>query len=108
VRHLDRFFAARFHKTPQQWVRELRARLACKLLGQGWKTSAVAAELFFTDGSHLNREFRILYGVPCRAFMPCYGEPRPPNRAVKPWAPPAVDYWPSPSPSPSPAPRVLA
>jgi hypothetical protein len=38
LRHLERHFAKHFHKTPGAWTRDLRLRLAKKLISQGCRT----------------------------------------------------------------------
>jgi hypothetical protein len=42
-----------FKKTPVAWTRELRCELARKLIEEGWRNKAVAAELHFANDSHL-------------------------------------------------------
>jgi transcriptional regulator GlxA family with amidase domain len=60
LRQLERHFAKQFHRTPVEWTRDLRIRLAQQLISQGWSNKAVVAELGFTDSAHLCREFRKL------------------------------------------------
>ena len=72
LRQLERFFVERFNKTPIGWTRELRCRMARELIDKGWTGKAVAAELHFTNDSHLCNEFRRIYGVSPRAFAPTY------------------------------------
>src|SRR6266404_1861201 len=68
LRQMQRFFAERFEKTPREWARELRCRLARQLITQGWSSKAVAADLGFVDASHLCREFKRVYGVSPQTF----------------------------------------
>jgi len=72
LRQLERFFVERFNKTPGAWAQELRCRLARELIEAGWMNKAVAAELHFSNDSHLCHEFRRRYGVSPRAFAPTY------------------------------------
>ena len=72
LRQMQRFFAANFEKTPSEWARELRCRLARQLIAEGWSSKAVVLELGFFDGSHLSREFRHFHGAPPQAFAPSH------------------------------------
>ncbi len=59
VRAFERKFHDSFHVTPQQYVRKLRVRMACRALVYGDKPLAeVALECGFADQSHFTREFR--------------------------------------------------
>jgi AraC-like DNA-binding protein len=59
VRAFERKFQDAFHLTPQQYVRKLRVRMACRALVYGEKPlSEVALECGFADQSHFAREFR--------------------------------------------------
>jgi len=59
VRAFERKFHDSFHVTPQQYVRKLRVRMACRALVYGDKPLAeVALECGFADQSHFAREFR--------------------------------------------------
>lgn len=69
LRQLERYFESQFHQSPGVWCRQLRCRLARELLAQGWANKVVAAELGFTDSSHLCREFKRLTGSSLRAGM---------------------------------------
>jgi AraC-like DNA-binding protein len=73
LRQLERFFSEQFHKTPSEWTRELKCRLARQLIGEGWSNKAVVAELSFSNESHLCHEFKRLYGASPQTFAPMYG-----------------------------------
>jgi len=73
LRQLERFFREAFHKTPRTWTRELRCRLALKLIAEGWSNKAVATELHFWDEAHFCHDFRRVYGTSPQAFAPLYG-----------------------------------
>jgi transcriptional regulator GlxA family with amidase domain len=72
LRQLERHFQCCFHRTPGEWTRDLRLRLAKDLIGQGWSNKAVAAELNFANESHLCHEFMRVYGLPPRSFAPAH------------------------------------
>ena len=72
LRHLERHFMVSFHRTPGEWTRDLRLRLAKDLITQGWSTKAVAEELGFTDSAHLCREFKRMCGNTPQHFAPGY------------------------------------
>jgi|SRR6266568_3299136 len=72
LRQLERFFLRTFNKTPTQWTRELRCRVACQLISQGWSNKAVVAELYFANESHFCHEFKRVYGVSPQTFTPLY------------------------------------
>jgi AraC-like DNA-binding protein len=76
LRQLERFFKRDLKKTPSRWVRDLRCRLALKLISAGWSSKAVAAELHYWDESHFCHEFKRVYGVPPQNFAPVYGNNR--------------------------------
>ncbi|HTL56803.1 MAG TPA: helix-turn-helix transcriptional regulator [Candidatus Limnocylindrales bacterium] len=73
LRHLQRFFTDHFSQTPGIWSRQLRCRIARQLITEGWSNKAVAAELGFSNESHLCHEFRRFYGGPPRSFGPRFG-----------------------------------
>ena len=73
LRELQRFFAKQFNKTPKEWTRELRCRIARKLITQGWSNKAVANELHFAHETHFCREFKKVYGFSPQTFAPVYG-----------------------------------
>ncbi|MBM3862068.1 MAG: AraC family transcriptional regulator [Verrucomicrobia bacterium] len=59
VRAFERKFHDNFHVTPQQYIRKLRVRIACRALVYTEKPLAeVALECGFADQSHFAREFR--------------------------------------------------
>ena len=72
LRQLERFFSKKFNKTPQEWARELRGRLALELISQGWSSKAVAGQLHFWDESHFCNEFKRVHGASPQAFAPSY------------------------------------
>lgn len=72
LRELERFFVMQFKKTPGARTRELRCELARKLIEEGWRNKAVAAELHFANDSHLCNQFKRMYGLPPRNFAPNY------------------------------------
>lgn len=58
-RAFERHFLARYHCTPQHYIRLLRVRLSCHPLAfSDHPLAAIAAEHGFTDQSHFTREFR--------------------------------------------------
>jgi AraC-like DNA-binding protein len=70
LRQLERHFAVHLQKTPREWTRDLRLRLAQDLISHGWSSKAVAAELNFADSSHLCREFKKRCGTTPQSFAP--------------------------------------
>lgn len=59
VRGFERKFHDSFHATPQQYIRKLRVRMACRALVFSEKPLAeVAVDCGFADQSHFAREFR--------------------------------------------------
>jgi AraC-like DNA-binding protein len=84
LRQLERFFSKEFKKTPAEWTRELRCRLARRLISEGWSNKAVAAELQFADESHFSHEFKRAYGVSPQTCAPLYvARPGPAGACVK-------------------------
>ena len=63
LRQMQRFFGKEFDKTSWEWARELRCRIALRLIREGWSNKAVAAELYFADESHFCHEFKRVYGL---------------------------------------------
>lgn len=62
-RAFERHFQARYHCTPQHYIRQLRARLCCHPLAfSDQPLAAIAMEHGFTDQSHFTREFRRFFG----------------------------------------------
>lgn len=73
VRAFERKFHDSFHVTPQQYVRKLRVRIACRTLVYSEKPLAeVALECGFADQSHFAREFRHQTGQTPRAYREHY------------------------------------
>jgi AraC-like DNA-binding protein len=70
LRQLERYFETEFQKTPTEWVREFRCRLALKLVSEGYTNKAVVVELKFGSPSHLCHEFKRVYGKSPRTFGP--------------------------------------
>ncbi len=73
LRQMERVFAHQFGKTPEQWTRELRCRLAKEQISRGWTNKAVADEFKFASQAHLCHEFQALYGASPRSFSPRHG-----------------------------------
>lgn len=64
VRSLERLFRRHVHATPQQYVRRLRIRLACRAIVERRGTlTEIAADHGFYDQSHFVREFRREIGM---------------------------------------------
>lgn len=76
LRQLERFFVAHFNRTPIEWTREFRCDQVRQLIAKGWTNKAVAAELNFSNDSHLCHEFKELYGLPPRSVAPTFGKPQ--------------------------------
>ena len=72
LRQMERFFERRFKQTPSRWMRELKCRMARRLISCGWSNKAVAAELNFANESHLCHEFKRMYGTSPQTFAPNY------------------------------------
>jgi transcriptional regulator GlxA family with amidase domain len=72
LRQLERHFADQFDTTPGKWSRKLRLRLARELLAKGWANKAIAAELGFTDSSHLCRHFKKMCGASPQSLGPIF------------------------------------
>jgi len=65
VRAFERMFRRQMQATPQQFLRRLRLRLACRELTTTRRSlAAIAADHGFCDQSHFVREFRREFGVP--------------------------------------------
>lgn len=61
--HLVRAFRKAFGAPPHRYQMQMRLARARTLLAAGWAPARVAAELCFTDQSHLNLRFRQFFGV---------------------------------------------
>src|SRR5258707_971553 len=72
---MRRFFNEQFEQTPPEWTRELRCRLALKLVSRGWTNKAIAMELGFYDGPHFCREFKRVHGFSPQNYAPTYSRP---------------------------------
>ena len=72
LRQLERFFEKEFNQTPSNWTRELKCRIARRLIELGWSNKAVVAELNFANQSHFCHEFKRVYGTSPQAFGPRY------------------------------------
>ena len=72
LRQLERRFARHFGKTPTEWSRELRCRLAKELVAQGCSNKEVAAELKFANPAQLCHEFHKVYGSSPQSFASSY------------------------------------
>jgi transcriptional regulator GlxA family with amidase domain len=70
LRQLERHFVCHLRNRPGNWCRELRLRLAQKLISQGWSDKAVAAELGFADSAHLCRDFKKRCGMTPQDYAP--------------------------------------
>lgn len=74
VRAFERKFQQSFHVTPQQYLRKLRVRMACRALVFTAKPLAeVAVECGFADQSHFNHEFRRQLGRTPGEYREHYG-----------------------------------
>lgn len=73
IRAFERKFRASFHVTPQQYLRRMRIRAACRALIFTEKpVSTVALECGFGDQSHFGREFSRQTGHSPRAYREHY------------------------------------
>ena len=70
MRHLQRMFKTHLHCTPTQWLRQLRCRLAKRLILKGYSSKAAAAELKYATDAHFCREFKRVFGVSPQTFAP--------------------------------------
>lgn len=69
-RQLQRIFKSQLRCTPTRWLRELRCRLAKRLILQGYTSKAAAAELKYSTISHFCREFKKVFGASPQSFAP--------------------------------------
>lgn len=73
VRTFERRFLASFHVTPQQYIRKLRIRIACRqLVFTGSSLAEIALESGFADQSHFSHEFRRHLGRTPREYRDHY------------------------------------
>lgn len=73
LRTFERRFLEKFRMTPQQYIRRLRIRAACRQLVFSSKTLAeVALETGFADQSHFSHEFRRQMGRAPRDYREHY------------------------------------
>lgn len=73
VRTFERRFLASFHVTPQQYIRKLRIRIACRqLVYTGASLADIALESGFADQSHFSHEFRRHMGRTPREYRDHY------------------------------------
>ena len=72
LRQLRRFFKKQFDKTPSEWARQLRCRIALKLVSTGMSNKAIVAELGFADESHFCHDFKKIYGASPQSFARVY------------------------------------
>src|SRR5258707_3078248 len=72
LRQLQRHFTKRFSKTPGEWARELRCRLARQLIAEGMSNRAVVMELGYGNESQLCHQFKRVFGVSPQNFAPMY------------------------------------
>ncbi|MCI9875498.1 AraC family transcriptional regulator [Pseudomonas atacamensis] len=61
--HLVRVFRATTGLSPFSWAMQKRLAFALKLLREGISPAQVAADLGFSDQSHLTRQFKRAYGI---------------------------------------------
>jgi AraC-like DNA-binding protein len=64
-----RAFTAAYGLTPSDYQRQLRIRMARRLLVAGWSPGNAAAEAGFADQAHLTRWFRRYYGITPAAYQ---------------------------------------
>jgi len=80
VRSLERLFRRQVQTSPQQYVRRLRIRLACRaILDSRGTLTDIAAGLGFYDQSHFVREFRREVGLTPGAYRTRYASPSSPR-----------------------------
>jgi len=70
-RHFRRLYRRATGMSPQEYLWSRRTARGKSLLASGnYNVTEAAAEAGFTDTSHMNRHFRVVYGVPPSAFLP--------------------------------------
>jgi AraC-like DNA-binding protein len=80
VRAFERMFRRQMQATPQQFLRRLRLRLACRELTTSRRSlTAIAVDHGFCDQSHFVREFRRAFGIPPGEYRKRQDGPRPPH-----------------------------
>jgi AraC-like DNA-binding protein len=80
VRAFERMFRRQMQATPQQFLRRLRLRLACReLTASRRQLTAIAAAHGFCDQSHFVREFRREFGVTPGEYRSRNDGARPPR-----------------------------
>jgi AraC-like DNA-binding protein len=73
VRTFERRFRARFHQSPQRYLRKLRIRTASRALIYSARSLAdIAVGCGFSDQSHFTREFRRQFGRTPREYREHY------------------------------------
>jgi AraC-like DNA-binding protein/PAS domain-containing protein len=78
VRAFERMFRRQMQATPQQFLRRLRLRLACRELTTTRRPlTAIALDHGFCDQSHFVREFRHEFGMPPGEYRKRQGGPQP-------------------------------
>ena len=78
VRAFERMFRRQMQATPQQFLRRLRLRLACRELTTTRRSlAAIAVSHGFCDQSHFVREFRREFGLPPGEYRRRQAGPRP-------------------------------
>ena len=60
-RQLERYFRARYKRSPQEWLDELRLHEATDMLRKRKQVKEVAFELGFVHPSHFIRKFKQIY-----------------------------------------------
>ena len=63
LRQLERFFLAKFGKSPHAWLHELRMRRALELLKEGASAKGTAYTLRYKDPGHFTNDFKSYYGI---------------------------------------------
>ncbi len=63
ARHLERYFHLQHGLTPHQWLRQLRLRLALKMMQVQTPLKVVAIELGYQNPSHFSHDFKDYFGV---------------------------------------------
>lgn len=69
VRQLERHFQRDLGRTPQNWLNELRLRIAELLLLNGQPVKSVAYTLGFKQASHFCRRFKLQHNLTPSQFV---------------------------------------